>query len=50
MINQKKPEQRQRFIDKARELGLDESGESFERAFGKIVPPKHPKPTQEPEG
>ncbi len=41
--------QKQRFIDTARELGADESGEAFERAFGKIVPPKHPKPAQEPE-
>ena len=32
--------QAQKFIDKARELGCDESGEAFERAFKKIVPPK----------
>lgn len=26
----------------AREIGADETGEAFERAFGKIVPPKRP--------
>jgi hypothetical protein len=31
-------QQSQRFIDTAREIGADESGEAFERAFGKIVP------------
>ena len=40
-------EQSKRFIDTARELGADESGEAFEQAFGKIVPPKRPKPAQE---
>ena len=37
-----KPEsqpQRQRFIDAAHEVGADETGEAFEKAFGKIVPP-----------
>lgn len=29
-----------RFVETARELGADESEESFERAFKKIVPPK----------
>ena len=33
-------EQSKRFIEKARELGADESGEEFERALKKIVPPK----------
>jgi hypothetical protein len=32
--------QRQRFIEKAKELGVDETGEEFERAFAKVVPPK----------
>jgi hypothetical protein len=41
--------QTDRFAKTARELGCDESGQAFERAFGKIVPPKHPKPAQEPE-
>ncbi|HXM18335.1 MAG TPA: hypothetical protein VN934_05940 [Candidatus Tumulicola sp.] len=35
--------QARRFIDKAKELGCDESGESFEQAFKKIVPPKRSK-------
>jgi len=46
---EKSSEQRKRFMDTARKLGADESGEAFERAFGKIVPPKHPKQTHEPE-
>ncbi len=29
--------QKERFIEKARELGADESGEAFERAFNKVV-------------
>jgi hypothetical protein len=36
-----------RFVEAARELGCDESGEAFERAFGKIVPPKRPRPKGE---
>lgn len=31
-----------RFEDLAREIGCDETGEAFERAFGRIVPPKLP--------
>lgn len=38
----------QRFIDAAREIGADETGEAFERAFGKIVPPKLPTPDAQP--
>ena len=38
--------QRQRFIDKARELGCDEDPKAFERTFSKIVPPKRPTPKQ----
>lgn len=34
------PEQSKRFIEKAKELGADESGEAFERALKKIVPAK----------
>lgn len=30
------------FIATARTLGCDETGEAFEKAFGKIVPPKRP--------
>jgi hypothetical protein len=35
--------QHARFKEAAREHGADESGEKFERAFGKIVPPAKPK-------
>jgi hypothetical protein len=31
-------EQSRRFEEKARELGSDESGKKFERAFKKVVP------------
>ena len=33
-------ERSRRFIEKARELGCDETGKAFERAFKKIVRPK----------
>ena len=39
----KDKEQSKRFIKKAREIGADESGDAFERAFNKIVPPRLPK-------
>lgn len=32
--------QSERFIETARKLGIEETGEAFERAFAKIVPPK----------
>jgi hypothetical protein len=32
----------ERFKETARSLGCDETGEDFERAFAKIVPPKRP--------
>jgi hypothetical protein len=32
--------QSERFIEAARNADMDETGESFERAFKKIVPPK----------
>lgn len=32
--------QSERFKDTARELETDETGKAFERAFGKIAPPK----------
>jgi hypothetical protein len=35
--------QHARFVEAAREIGADETGEEFERAFRKIVPPKLPK-------
>jgi hypothetical protein len=34
------PEQFKRFVEAARKAGVDESGEAFEHAFEKIVPPK----------
>jgi hypothetical protein len=43
---EKKPKtesQAERFKRTAREHEADESGEAFERAFKKIVPPKKPK-------
>lgn len=39
--------QSQRFISFAREAGVDETGEAFDRAFGKIVPPKLPEKQDE---
>lgn len=35
--------QRERFEEAARKAGVDESGEAFERAMGRIAPPKKPK-------
>jgi hypothetical protein len=35
------PEQSKRFIDAAREAEADESEAGAERAFKKVVPPKH---------
>ena len=40
------PAESQRFIDMARELGVDESPEAFDRAFARVVPP--PKPATGP--
>jgi hypothetical protein len=39
-INRHDPAQSERFIEAAREAGMDETGEIFERAFEKIVPPR----------
>jgi hypothetical protein len=36
------PKQSARFIDAAKQAGVDESGEGFEKAFKKIVPEKRP--------
>jgi hypothetical protein len=36
------PEQSKRFVETAREIEADETGEAFRRAFEKIVPPKRP--------
>lgn len=45
MPKKKKPDpsekpQMERFVDAARELGVHESGEEFEKAFRRLVPPK----------
>jgi len=47
MAQPKKDEkpQKQRFIEKARQLEADESGKLFECVFKKIVPPKRQKKT-----
>jgi hypothetical protein len=39
-INRSDPAQSERFIEAARNASMDETGETFERAFGKIVPPR----------
>jgi hypothetical protein len=41
----KPKEQFKRFMKTAREIGVDESGKEFERAFKKVVPPKR-RPTR----
>ena len=33
-------EQSRAFIEKAREIGVDETGKEFERALAKIAPPR----------
>lgn len=38
------PEQSKRFVETAREIEADETGEAFRRAFARIVPPKSPTP------
>ena len=38
------PEQSKRFVETAREIEADESGEAFRRAFEKIVPSKRTDP------
>ena len=45
------PEQSRLFIEAARELGCEEVGEAFERAIGRILPPRkpgEPAPKREP--
>jgi hypothetical protein len=45
------PEQSQRFMEAARELGCEETGEAFERALARILParkPGEPAPKREP--
>jgi hypothetical protein len=42
------PAQSRRFVETAREIDADESGEAFRRAFEKIVPPKRKTRTRRP--
>ena len=44
------PEQSARFIEAARQAGVDETGEAFERAFEKVAAPKRPAPEGGPAG
>ena len=39
--------QKQRFIETAREIGVDETGKEFERLFDRVAPPKK-KPKEPP--
>lgn len=39
-----------RFKQTARELGCDETGETFEQAFAKAMPPKRPLPSSKEPG
>jgi hypothetical protein len=39
--------QSERFIEAARKLGIEETGETFDRAFKKVVPPKRITPSSE---
>lgn len=41
------PEQFKRFIEMAREVGVDENPDALDRAFQKVIRPKK-KPNQEP--
>lgn len=44
--NPPKPDEKsqcERFIEAAREVGVDETGKEFESALKKIAPPKKPK-------
>jgi len=41
------PAESQRFIDTAREIGVDESPEAFDRLFKSVAKPKRPKPSGE---
>jgi len=41
-VRPKEKTQAERFVETARQIGADETGKAFERAFEKIVPPKRP--------
>jgi hypothetical protein len=38
----KEKPQRERFIEAARAIGVDETGKEFERLFQRVAPPKRP--------
>lgn len=40
--------QAERFLETAREVGADETGEAFERAMDRIVPPRRPATSGKP--
>jgi hypothetical protein len=40
--SEKDKSQRERFIETARQLSVDETGAEFERALERIAPPKRP--------
>jgi hypothetical protein len=40
------PEQFAQFLEAARQAGVDETGEAFERAFERITAPKRPAPVK----
>ena len=45
----KTSDQARRFAEAAREVGADETGETFERVFAHVVPPKR-RPPKPPKG
>lgn len=49
LLEETQEEHSRRFEQMARELNCDETGEAFEKAFGKIVPPVKPKSVERPE-
>jgi len=50
MVKLTKAEQARRFTELAREIEADETGATFERQFGKIVPPKRRPQKDAPKG
>ena len=56
MLDEKKPKkvkgqsQRERFIETAKKLEVDESGASFENVFSKVVPAKKKLPLEPTKG
>jgi hypothetical protein len=44
------PEQSKRFVEAARQIEADETGEAFRRAFEKIVPARSFTPKSDPQG